>query len=197
MGLMIHYQGHFNPKASLVEMIDEVNNIAEINEWSTTVFNKNFPDQSGSAQKKLLYGLILSLPESESVFLCFTADRRLANPVWLDADTSNLEAEDLLHSLFTKTQYAGIEMHKKIVHLLKYLSAKYFDEFSVIDEGGYWETGDGKVLEENFNKYHSILNAFTSQLKDLPVQYDESPDELVNRIVQLLKNNPNFKGLEE
>jgi len=200
MGLTIHYRGHFNWQSSLPELIAEVKSIAEVNQWHYTIFNEKFPNlpEENELIKNELYGLIVSLPECEPVFLCFASDRRLANPVWLDlASQGQLEDEELLYLVFTKTQYAGVEAHKKIIHLLKYLSHKYFDEFKVSDEGQYWETGDEILLNEQFNKYNQYLSSFTTQIGSMSTQADESPDELVNRIVQLLKNNPNFKGLGE
>lgn len=200
MGLTLHYRGQFKPQASLSEMIAEVKNIAEVNSWSYTIFTEEFPeaDKDSDVIRDELYGLIVNLPQCEPVFLCFASDRHLANPVWLEqASQGKLEDKEMLYLLFTKTQYANAEAHKKIVHLLKYLSAKYFDEFIVVDDGQYWETGDPLVLDRQFKRHHQALSSLSDQISTLSTDGDESPDELVNRIVQLLKNNPDFKGLDE
>jgi hypothetical protein len=200
MGLTLHYRGQFKAQASLPDMIAEVKNIADVNSWNYTIFSEEFPENNGDSDlvSDELYGLIVNLPQCEPVFLCFSSDRRLANPVWLDqASRGELEDKEMLYLLFTKTQYADADSHKKIVHLLKYLSSKYFDEFIVVDDGQYWETGDPLILDEQFKRHNLALSALSDRLTNLSTSGDESPDELVNRIVQLLKNNPDFRGLDE
>ena len=70
--------------------------------------------------------------------------------------------------LSVKTQYAGIEIHKLIIHLLKYLSGKYLQDFKVIDEGEYWETGDEKLLQDTFKRYTDLIESFASSLETYP-----------------------------
>lgn len=200
MGLTIHYRGRLDPRASLPDLMEEVKNIAEVNAWAYILFQDEFPEHGYSDKdiKNELFGLIVNIPECEPLFLCFTSDRRLANPVWLDlAGSGNLKDEELLYLVFTKAQFAGIEAHKKIVHLLKYLSRKYFEEFTVWDDGQYWETGDDQILASQFNKYDHILGAFSERLASITLDGNETANDLVDRIVQLLKNNPGFKGLDE
>ncbi|MDZ4708005.1 MAG: hypothetical protein SH818_06340 [Saprospiraceae bacterium] len=200
MGLTLHYRGRFKAQAALPEMIAEVKNIAEVNSWRYTIFNEEFPEpelQSNPIQETL-YGMIMNIPQCEPVFLCFASDLHLVNPVWLEpASQGQLEDQEMLYLVFTKTQYAGAEIHKKIVHLLKYISQKYFDDFIVADDGQYWETGDPLILDQQFKQYNQYLSAVQTSIGSMPASVNESPDELVNRIVQLLKNNPDFKGLDE
>ena len=200
MGLTLHYRGRFKQQASLHDMIVEVQNIAEVNTWSYSIFNEEFPAPGLPVYpiQDELYGMILNIPHCEPVFLCFASDFNLANPVWLEAASQGkLEDPEMLYLVFTKTQYAGAEIHKKVVHLFKYLSHKYFDDFIVADDGQYWETGDPLILDQQFNQFNHYLSALQSRIGSMPTSGDESPDELVNRIVQLLKNNPDFKGLGE
>jgi len=200
MGLTLHYRGRFKPQASLPEMIVEVKNIAEVNSWKYIIFNEEFPEPEiqNNPVQETLYGMIINIPQCEPVFLSFASNLHLVNPVWLEsASQGELEDQEMLYLVFTKTQYAGAEVHKKIVHLLKYLSHKYFEDFIVADDGQYWETGDPLILDQQFKQYNQYLSALQTSIGSLPASVDESPDELVNRIVQLLKNNPDFKGLDE
>ena len=58
--------------------------------------------------------------------------------------------------LSVATEFADVEVHKFVNHLLKYLNQKYFSEFNVHDEGEYWETANQKFLDENFNRYTAV-----------------------------------------
>ena len=44
MGLSIHYSGSFNRGASLIEMIEEVKDIAEIYKWKSTTMEEHFSE---------------------------------------------------------------------------------------------------------------------------------------------------------
>jgi hypothetical protein len=54
---------------------------------------------------------------------------------------------DLRMDGFTKTQYGPIETHVRICEVLRAIEP-HFETLHVIDEGGYWETGDLKELDE-------------------------------------------------
>jgi len=161
MGLSFHYSGSFRKKASLLQMIEEVKDIAEINRWNYTVFNTEFP--SGQFGKKNFddefYGITFSPPESEPVWLCFLSNGKLCSPVnvRLVGDSADARQRKYLYTLSTKTQHAGFHAHIQIIDLLKYLKEKYFEDLKVSDEGKYWETGDVKLLQEIFKRYNDAL----------------------------------------
>lgn len=85
----------------------------------------------------------------------------MANPFYYDYWLkSKIKKDKYLISLcFTKTQFAGSEAHKIIIHLLRHISKKYLKNFSLTDEGHYWETNDEKLLEETFKEYSYLINA--------------------------------------
>ena len=78
-----------------------------------------------------------------------------------------------LYQLSTKTQFAGINVHQVIIHLLKYLKEKYLEDFVLLDEGQYWETNDKSVLEANFSRYTLLLDIVEDGLKNLPMKPGE------------------------
>jgi len=125
MGLTINYTGNFNPSASLSKMIEEVKDIAEIYKWKYHIFETKFPKDNFDDKNfnEEIYGISFSPPNCEPVLLCFLSNGRMANPFmfqhWLKSKAKN--DEHLIYWNFTKTQYAGIEIHKQIIHLLKYL----------------------------------------------------------------------------
>lgn len=188
MGLTINYTGNFNPYASLSEMIEEVKDIAGIYKWKYHIFETKFPENNfeDTNFSEDIYGISFSPPGCEPVLLCFLSNGRMANPFmfehWLQS--KDKEDEHLIYGNFTKTQYAGIEIHKQIIHLLKHLSKKYLMNFEVIDEGGYWKSEDEKVLQDNFSRYTDLIENFASSIENHPKKAEESFEDYFERLLK-------------
>jgi len=192
MGLTIHYSGRFNEHASLSEMIEEVADIAEIYNWTYHVFEEHFPpiDNLGNAEyDNKIYGICFTPPECETINLCFLSNRRMSSAPNLEffGKSSDEEYKKYLYMLSAKTQFAGSGTHKLIIHLLKYLNKKYFNEFKVIDEGSYWETEDEKLLEETFKRYTDFLDSVGAALENIPLKSEETFEEYFNRILKIIQ----------
>ena len=186
MGLSIYYKGTFNPKASLPEMIDEVQDIAEIYKWKYHIFEKEFP--KGSLGKKKfnenIYGILFTPhKKSEAIMLCFLSNGRIASPFMLEHWLKSNKEEDkkYLYGNFTKTQYAGPDVHKIVIDLLHYLSKKYFKSFSMIDESKYWETNDEKILRKTFKEWGALIDGFADMLKTIKPNKSESLENVILR----------------
>ena len=192
MGLSIHYNGRFNDTASLSEMIEEVSDIAEINKWRYIVYNKDFPKKKydDNSYNNRIYGISIIPQKSEPIELCFLSNRRMSGyhslKFW--GKSTDEKERKYLYMLSTKTQYAGRDVHKMIILLLKYLSKKYFSEFELYDEGHYWETEDEKVLNENFDGYEELIDSFGFALDNIPVNSNETIEEYFSRIVKIIQN---------
>ena len=192
MGLSIHYSGRFNPNASLSAMIEEVMDIAELYKWKYFVFNDMFPENSLDNEEYTqdIYGICFTPPECETVDLCFLSNGRMSDPAHLRFFGKN-ETQDeqpYLFMLSVKTQYAGIEIHKLVIHLLKYLEGRYLLDLKVTDEGYYWETGDEKLLEETFKKYTELIESFASSIEIYPVNPGESYEAYFKRLMIQIHN---------
>ena len=188
MGLSIHYSGSFNKNSSLPEMIEEVKDIAEIYQWEYTIFEEQFPSKSFGeiSFNQNIYGICFSPPNCETIWLCFLSNGKMSSPMHLEffSNPRNEDERQYLYSLSTKTQYAGINIHKLIIHLLKYLSEKYFQNFTLNDEGEYWETGDEQLLQENFNRYNELMQTVSSALENIPMKTDETFEKYFERILK-------------
>ncbi|MEP7168014.1 MAG: hypothetical protein ABI855_01460 [Bacteroidota bacterium] len=186
MGITIHYKGNFNPKSSLSQMIEEVKDIAEVQKWKYHIFETEFPENSFGKKTydEEIYGTCFSPPECEPVMLCFLSNGRMANPFYYDYWLkSKIKKDKYLISLcFTKTQFAGSEAHKIIIHLLRHISKKYLKNFSLTDEGHYWETNDEKLLEETFKEYSYLINAVSGALQTGHLKNGETIEEYMLRI---------------
>lgn len=53
---------------------------------------------------------------------------------------------------YCKTQFAGTEVHLKIISFLKEIRS-HFSTLIVIDEGEYWESEDELILQKHFDDY--------------------------------------------
>lgn len=187
MGLSIHYSGEFKQGASLCSMIEEVKDIAELHGWGYHVFEENFNiDALGKkSYSQEIYGIRFTPPDCETVSIEFLSNGRMSSLMLLNFyGQSEVQAEhEYLYMISVKTQYAGIEIHKLIIHLFKYLSKKYFTNFKFSDEGQYWETGDEKLLQEVFNRYDNLINSFSSATEIYPKEKDETFESYFTRLI--------------
>ncbi len=187
MGLTIYYTGRFNPGSSLPEMIEEVKDICEVQKWEYYIFNRDFPalpfpdDYDGE-----IYGICFSPPGSETVSFEFLSNGRLSTFVLLDlwGNSDDEERKQFIYMPFTKTQFAGFEVHALIVEIFRYVSKKYLLDFKMTDEGHYWETNDMEVLKEQFRVYESLLDNFCLGLQAMPVRKGENMEEYLIRVME-------------
>ena len=82
---------------------------------------------------------------------------------------------------FTKTQYAGWKTHKIIIDLFRYISKKYLKNFSMIDEGKYWETNNEELLKETFKEWGALIDGFTDTLSKIKRKKKETTEDLIIR----------------
>ncbi|MBW8048779.1 MAG: hypothetical protein FVQ77_00250 [Cytophagales bacterium] len=191
MGLSIYYKGKFRSNASLSKMIDEVKDTAEIHKWKYHIFKRTFPVKCFGKKSfnEDIYGCLFSPPQSEPVMLCFLSNGIMANPFMLEyyLKTGNEKDKELIYSIFTKTQYAGVDVHKTIINFLRHVSKKYLQDFSLTDEGHYWETGDEKLLEKTFAEYKGLLDSFSGALENNKIQAGETIENFIVRIAEQIK----------
>ena len=195
MGLSINYSGSFKKEASLEAMIVEVKDIAEIYEWKYTINETRFPKNSFDKIEYdgKLYGISFTPPNCETISLTFLSNGKMCCGARLKFFDNSEKDKMYLYMLSSKTQYAGSIIHKIIIHLLKYLSQKYFQDFQLTDEGNYWETGDEKILEKNFRTYNDLVDGVVHSVKNYPINNAESFTDYFERIIKMLDAKRNIK----
>jgi len=190
MGLSIHYNGKFRDGADLSAMIDEIKEIAEILNWDYHVYNREFPEKEHREISEMeIYGIEVIPQKCEPVSFCFLPNRRLSakHLLMFWGKTDEGMENKFLYLLSTKTQYAGIEVHKAIILLFKHLvKSNYFENFEMIDEGEYWETGDEKILEENFKRYNALIDNFTLAIESTGMNENETIEDFITRIAKMI-----------
>lgn len=192
MGLTIHYNGRFSKSASLSEMIEELKDIAEINNWKFQIYLSRFPKKfyDDNSHNQKIYGITIFIPKCDPLCLTFLSNRRMCMPLSLKlwGNSTDENEKKYLYMLFTKTQFAGRNIHKIIIHLFRYISKKYFSEFELIDESKYWETGDEKIFNDIFNRYEEIFDFVDFALGNIPLGDNESIEEYFERIIKIISN---------
>ena len=133
----------------------------------------------------------MGIPKCEPVWFCFLSNGRISSPANLKifGNSKSEKEKQYVYQVSVKTQFAGIEAHKFIVNLFKYISNKYFTGFEFIDDGQYWETNDEEVLKKNFDKFNSVLNTFTEALKKGIRDEGETLEAFIKRIAQDVYKN--------
>ncbi len=199
MGLSIHYNARFNKEADLAELIAEVRDIAEILKWDYFIFSEEFPpgETDNQSHDGDLYGIDFTPPGCESVSLCFLSNRRMSDIVHLKlyGESDDEEERKYLYMLATKTQFADVSVHKAIIHLFRHLVDKnYFEEFNLIDEGEYWETGDEKLLESKHETLGTLIDNFSLAVQSVPSLQGESYINYFERIVKLVQDTKKKDG---
>ncbi len=103
-----------------------------------------------------LRGLIIQPhAESESVWLTFNQYSELC--FYMPLQKAGMYWENKL--LFTKTQFAPLDIHIAICEMLHLIQDKYFPSLRVTDEGEYWETRDPDRLAQNLGKLNMIMDS--------------------------------------
>lgn len=191
MGLSIHYSGSFKRGKSLAAMIEEVKDVAEVYNWKYNIYEDTFIEEALGKKDYTqdIYGISFTPPNCETVAIEFLSNGRMSSWTHLKFFGKNKEQaeQEYLYMLSVKTQFAGIEIHKLIIHLFKYLSKKYFTNFKLVDEGQYWETGDEKILQEIFIRYTDMLDSFSSALEIYPKKNNETFEDYFTRLMKQIR----------
>ena len=187
MGLSIHYSGYILSSEKLTPLIGEVTDICLELGWDTNTFDDDE-----------IKGVSFAPKGSEPVFLTFNKEGRTFSPINIIAneiyDDVRVDKE-LKFTTSTKTQFAGRDAHISIIKLLKYISVKYLKDFTLMDEGYYWETGDENILSDQFEKYNFYLDKVTDIFSGVQAWPGESIESLSDRIESILKEK--CKGFDE
>ena len=170
MGLSIHYNGTIKDTRLVPQLVDELRDICNTLQWKYHLFE----DEPAN-------GICFSPENCETLFFTFSKSGELCSPLLLHYNIHPAT------TISVKTQYAGMDAHKAIIKLLKHIKLKYFSEFELYDEGGYWESDDENVLRQQFDKYEFILNAVWGALQDFQHKDRETPGSLADRLERFLR----------
>jgi len=193
MGLTIHYQGRIADKQKLPQLIEELEEISKVHGWKYHVFETTFPkgDYPDDLNDGNLYGICLNPPGSEPLAFSFARNGRMCGPLQLSCwgNSTDETERKYLYMNFTKTQYAGAEIHKMIIGIFRFVSTHYLSDFEMNDEAEFWETSDEDLLVENFKRNTELINSFAEALQKNTPREGEDVETYLERIIREFREN--------
>lgn len=194
MGLSINYSGRLKEASLLEGLIEEVQDVSKVYNWKFHIYDTVFPDNKFSEQTAYdrIFGINFTPTNCETISITFLSNGVMVCPsrVRFFANSEKEEERNYIYSISVKTQYAGIQTHQFIVLFFKYLSNKYFNNFELSDESGYWETNDEEQMKKQFQTYDSLIDNFALAIETLPAQENE---DMITYFERLMKNVNHLK----
>ena len=138
MGLTIHYEGHLKSAEAYEEIIQICKAFSDNEGWLAEMIDERHKsverviDEEGIPYEGPMRGIRL-YPDPD------------CEPLTFEFGT------DLFCQDWTKTQFAGPMIHRKVVDLLSNLK-RFFADLKVVDESDYWTDRDESALEESFRR---------------------------------------------
>ena len=204
MGITIHYNGKIQDRARFAEMLDAARLYCAEQRWAAldvderiighverVVETRETPIEINGIQgtdvetitalfpiDDTMRGLLITIhPESEPVWLTFNEAGEMIYYMALNDTGEYWENK----SLFTKTQFAGVNAHIALCEFLHWLHDTYMPTLHVYDEGGYYESGDENQLARAFDTLNFIMDRVQTELEN-----PDSDDPGANAIRSLM-----------
>jgi hypothetical protein len=194
MGVCINYIGSLNTTDSIFDFIEEIEDICKIMEWKYSIIDEDWTKKSDVRFIKdpitnqmdiqgdvYLKGIIFTPPDCESMQFLFDIDGKMTDLFQKAFENSSNEYKPKYQ--WTKTQFAGVEVHIALIKLLKYIKSKYIANLEVKDEGEYWEYEDKQRLEKNMG----IINAGIELITGI-AENSQSLDIFLEKLDSWIKN---------
>ncbi|MBI1225079.1 MAG: hypothetical protein GC192_07550 [Bacteroidetes bacterium] len=175
MGVTIHYRGKLRSPTDVLSLTDELVDICKSAGWQYQVLDFTKPETVDEPFSGITFQ---PHPKCEPVWMLFNGRGELAHPFGYKSEDGGPPWS------FTKTQFAGVEAHKAICHLFRYLEKQWFERFEVNDETSFWTTEEEQDLLEKFSYLDHALNAFTEEFGALPPTQNETLEDRVAGILQ-------------
>lgn len=170
MGVTIHYRGRLRRPADIQPFIDELADICQSAGWKHDRHHFTDPE---------VRGVIFQPHEKcESVQFLFLEDGTMTNFFALQ-----FGQEEKMPWTFTKTQFAGADVHVGLCRLFKYFSDRWFEVLEVADEGGFYETMNREELQQKIDLIDAGIQAITEGLSASPLGEDETLESRLLRIM--------------
>lgn len=170
MGVTIHFEGQLLNEGAFSALIDAASTFAKENGWGKELFE---------------------LPNVTLLRVRDEADWDYVGPVkgiqvfpHDDCDPIRLEFDrDLYIQEYTKTQFAGSNIHLKVLDLLALLQP-FFSTFRINDEGEYWETKNLTTLMEHMHRTQQVIEDMLREDPSAAMKV-KTPD---GRIIDLIQS---------
>lgn len=219
MGLHFHYKGRLREASKLPDLVYELEDICQTLSWSVQLFETNFPnDQFLEDAGKKPYGLLFTPADCDPVLFKFDATGRMWNPfllemlekgkdaevkiitVQLNLDDDNPEpviseqSKDfdldlIVYQISVKTTIEEPSAYIQLLELIRYISSKYLDDFSLTDDAGYWATGNTEKLSKRMFTSKLLLDELHEKISEQSFKNPEEFLDFIKKISAMLKKN--------
>jgi len=99
-----------------------------------------------------------------------------------DCEPLRLEFDQELYvSEWVKTQFAGVDTHIRLMHILRDL-ARFFETLAVNDEGEYWESENRETLANHIRRCNEVIAEFAEKNPRSQVKVKEPNGRLTDLI---------------
>jgi len=169
MGVTIHFEGQLKTPKDFDKVVKISKNFAESNNMDYLIFEESekilerVRDEKDWDYHGLTKGIKIQ-PHVDS------------DPLWIEFD------KDYYIQEYCKTQFVDINVHIKIIELLR-LIEPYFIDLIVNDEGEYWDTLDSKHLQELFDDCFNAIEQAKKENSKLSGPYRITGDRIVDLMV--------------
>jgi len=169
MGVTIHFEGRLRGPAAMEKLLQFARQFASRRGWTATEINE--------ANVKLLR---VDENEKDCDYVGPVSGLKLipgsgCEPIKLEFDNTLYVQE------WTKTQFAGTEMHVTVCDFLHAIE-QYFETFKVNDEAEYWDRSDIVLLKQYFTDCDRVIEQLRQEHPTAKVKVEEPSGRIVDII---------------
>jgi len=200
MGITIHYRGKIDDIEKISKLVEDLEDFAIELGWESQRIDEDWSKPNTAAVSiegdlaritghAPLKGIILSPHKyCEPLAFTFNPDGYLIGfmGMTLIAEGKSTPEESVMG---TKTQFAPIEVHITIIKLSQYIKKRYIPNLEVVDDGGYWETGDMTELKQRQGTIERAMDTLEDELSKIPREKvdNKSPGDIADMIEKLIR----------
>ncbi len=185
MGVTLYYRGKLKSPENVTDLVAEMTDIANTMRWKYHTLDDPWDEEvtlalehregvanlTGNAGLKGI--MVMAHPESENLSLLFDKEGVCRS---LLAMTDPPEKRD--DWAFTKTQFAGIDTHIRLVTLFEYVAARYMREWEIMDDCYYVEHRDRERSLQVFHTIDQAIDTLTEALSTIETRPEgNDPDD--------------------
>ena len=200
MGVTIHYKGQIDDLARIPALRDELADVARAMRWDTSLLDDDFsapPDarlESGPGGARIvghlgLKGISIAPARCDLLWFCVDRDGVLRSPLGM-VSLREAPPDPYAAWISCKTQFSSPETHAWIVGLLRHLKNRYFSNLEVLDEGGYWDSGDSAELRRRMDAIGGRIARLAGDLSSsrFSLLAGRSGEEIADAIEKLVRD---------
>ncbi len=166
MGVTIHFEGKLKSDKDFDNVIKISTDFAQLNNMDYQIFEEYDKKLQRVKNEKDwdYHGLTRGIKIRPDVN---------SDPLWIEFDNDYYIQE------YCKTQFVDIDIHIKIIELLKKIEP-YFQNLKVEDEGEHWDTGDVEILQMHLDNCFRAIEDAKNENSNLSGPYRIKGERIVD-----------------